>query len=459
MIINEQIDDRLIVQCVDCPATAKAKPAKDGSAKTPMRWRKTADGFRCRRCQSARYVGRSIRLRLLGSAEGETRDKAEMYRALNAASRQSNQFANWLLQKLLAADQLQLAAARELPRNANGKTQVPPVPSLQKQKDGKPWVDWYREATKLFSGCAPSSLVQQAQIVHRYYAKERFAALVAMNRNVRSYVWDGLPVVVNAQAWKLIREEDDKIVLRAQIGPGKSWTLNVFAQGVDLARMRQIADGEVIPGTAIFVRRASQSRSGETKRVRVWYLRISAQVPRTKKRRGKGLEEITLTLGHDADSLLFGSLNEGEDVFEYPAPCLRALIAAHKKLDRQRQIESSFRHQHWSHRKAKRWAVGRTAACERNNAKVKAEIALAAACLTRWCESHDVTAIDYDVTPRGWMEKFPYSALANRIETSLSNAGIALHVFGQNSVGEEISFDDTEQPGFAARKSETEALA
>jgi hypothetical protein len=301
-------------------------------------------------------------------------------------------------------------------------------------------------------------------MVKRCYAKERFAALAAMRQNVRSYVWDGLPVVVHKQAWQLLSMDGGRLVLRIQIGPGKSWTLDVAAHGQHLAWLRQIAAGDVIPGMAMFVRRAREPRPGERKRVRVWYLRISAQVPRPQKRRGPSLREVTLTLGHDASALLYGHLDEGDDVFEYPAPTLRALIAAHKKLDRQRQIDASNRRQHWSKRKARRWAAGRTAACARNQAKIRQELALCAASLVRWCQGHSVTAVDYDVTPRGWMESFPYCALANRIRTSLENAGIALHIAGEPAAGIEVPDapdgpEDETQPAFTGPKCETGDVA
>jgi hypothetical protein len=442
------MSDRVPLNCLACqapyaPKQGGARRAKDGTAKTPPGWRKTADGYRCPTCQAAAYMGRSLRVRILGVADDEPRTLPEMYAALHAASKQSNQFANWYLQQLLAADLAQLAQCR-------GEKKFPPCPDVP---------EWYGQATALFAACAPSSLVQQAQMVKRYYSKERFAALAAMVKNVRSYRWDGLPVVVNAQSWRIVRIESGGIALRAQIGPGPSWRLRIWAEGRHLAWLRQIADGEVTPGAAMFVRRARPPRPGESRGKRVWFLRISAQVPRPQRRRGQSLSERTLRLGHDAQSLLYGALDDADDVFEYPAPALRSLIAAHKKLDRQRQIDASYRRQHWSGRKAKRWAAGRTAACQRNSAKVRAELALCAAALVRWCQAHDVTAVDYDVTPRGWMESFPYRALLERLRTSLENAGIYVHVEGQASEPEIVLADNESQPAFTGPKCETEAPA
>ncbi len=435
---TKTVTETILVQCVDCGAEGKSTAAKSGGARTPKRWRKVAAGFRCQKCQAAQYMGRSIRLRITGPADGEDRTTAQMYQALNAASSASNCFANWLLQQLLAADQLQLAAVSG-EKTKDGKLKIPPLPKLE---------TWYRQATTLFPECAPTSLCQQKQMIERYYGKERFAALVAMNKNVRSYRWDALPVVVHVQSWKLLRIDGDKIVLRAQIGPGKSWTLNVFATGENLLRMRQLADGEVIPGTAMFVRRAREPRPGEAKRVRVWYMRISAQVPRPTKRLARRVTEKTMSLVYDADALLFGSIEGDDDPFEYPAVELRKFVVKFDRLNRARAIDNSYIRQHWSKRKAKRWASDRTAACHKRANQVKAQIELCAATLVRVCESRDVTAVDFDATRRGWLPSFPYAALEQRITTSLENAGIALHVF-----------NTSKQEAFAKPGSETEVVA
>lgn len=425
---DDRTGSRMTVTCIDCAAERQSSVAKDGSAKTPMGWRKIEGGYRCGKCQKKAFVGRSIRLRILRPAANEERDMQAMYRALNAASVESNKFANWYLQRLLAADLLQLAHCEGLPKTS-GKVKLPPAPN----------VEWYREGTRLFPSVAPSSLVQQARMVASYYAKERFAALVAMNRNVRSYRWDGLPVIVNAQAWKLVRIDSDRIVLRAQIGPGKSWHLDVFVEGENLQRMRGIADGAIIPGTAVFVRRARAPRPGEAKRVRVWYLRISAQVPRALRRNSR-IAKSVLTLGYDAESLLYGSVDDSEDAYEYSGYELRKSIVKYERLDRRRQIDASVRREQWSKRKARRWAADRTAACEKRANKTAAEIDLCAAHLTRWCESHGICEVNFDRSPRGFLNTFPYRRLADRIQTSLENAGIAIFFSGDEADESQVAF-------------------
>lgn len=455
---------KITVTCCDCPATASANQAKDGGPKTPLRWKRAEAGFRCPKCHAGQFMPRSIRLAILGPAEGEERDKTAMYEALYLASRDNGHFANYLLQRLLAADILLTEVIRGLPAFESGphkgKLKLPPAPSLIRPAPGKPapaggYLDWYADATKLFPHVAPATLVQQAQMIGRYYAKERFAAAVAMTRNVRSYRWDGLPIVVPAQSWKLLEIENGAIVLRVQIGPGPGWLLRVFAEGKHLALMRQIAAGQVVPGTAMFVRRARAPRPGETKRVRVWYLRISASVPRPATRRGPGFREKTLTLGHDAESLLYGvDADGGDEVFEFPGLELRKSVVKFERLDRRRQIEADYRRAGWSRRKAQRWSADRTAACAKRVEKTKAEIALAAATLSRWCQANAYTAVDYDRTPRGFLDTFPYRALADRIKIALENAGVALHLLGEDP-GDEPPGQET-QVAFAGPGCETE---
>lgn len=199
----------------------------------------------------------------------------------------------------------------------------------------------------------------------------------------------------------------------------------------------------------MFVRRARAPRPGESKRVRVWYLRVSAQVPRPAKRKPRGLTERTLTLGFDAESLLYGTIEGVEEPFIYPGYELRKNIVKFERLDRRRQIDNSLHYEGWSRRKAKRWAQDRTAACDKRLAKIKAELALCAATLVRVCQRHDVTAVDFDTTPRGFLDTFPYAALKQRIKTSLENAGIAAHFLAGNET----------QVAFAGPGSETEVQA
>jgi hypothetical protein len=125
--------------------------------------------------------------------------------------------------------------------------------------------------------------------------------------------------------------------------------------------------------------------------------------------------------------------------------------AEYERLDRRRAIDNGHRRREWSRRKAARWAADRTAACEKRLAKLKAEMALAAASLARWCRKQGVTAVDYDRTPRGFLDTFPYRALLDRITTALENAGIALHVLGDEQ--------DKSQVAFAGPGSETGDMA
>jgi hypothetical protein len=416
---------RVQVQCIECEARTHTKPAKTGALKTPIRWRKVAeDQFRCPKCQAKSYMGRSLRLSILGPGGEETRDKKEMYSALVAASGQSNRFANWLVQRLVAADELQLASVRArlaITGESPEKVKIPPTPK----------VDYYREARTLFPEIDPSGMCQLAQMVIRAYSSERVQCLLAMNRSVRSYRWDDLPVVVPQSRWRLLADEDGKLLVRIKIGPGKSWTLAASAEAQHLRWLRGVLTGDVIPGMAMFVRRARPPRPGETQRVRVWYLRISCQVPRPTKRSLDQPEKLSLR--HEADMLLTGRIagrDDDDSLFQFPALDLRKLIVAHRQRDYLRQIDASHRRFHWSKRKAQRWNNDRTEACRKQAAKVRNELALVAKALAHWCVRRRVGRVEYDVTPKGFCDPFPYHMLIDRIRTTLENEGIELHIHG-----------------------------
>lgn len=259
--------------------------------------------------------------------------------------------------------------------------------------------------------------------------------LRALFRCARSYRWDGLPVPVHNQAWRLERIEEQEIVLRLQVGPGQSWRLGVVAEAVHLTRMRQLASGEAEAGTAWLMRRRRKPRPGETQVRRSWFLRISGLFPRPTSVRGRTHQERTLRLGHDQESLWFGSIDgDPEAVFEYTGFALRKAIVGHDRMDRRRQVDDSLRRGLWSRRKQRRWTQDRSAACARARAKIDAELHLAVTALVRWCRSHRVTAIDYETDDRGFLPHFPYARLAEFLRTACENEGLALHLLTAEEV-------------------------
>jgi hypothetical protein len=390
----------------------KSKLTKDGSGmKTPRGWKKVADGVRCGQCTRAAFVMRSVRLRIIGPHDSEPREAKELWQAMCRASGELADFANGYLQKLMAADP---ALAFDSPDK---------MPAL-------PEVDYYSAAVTAFQNIAPRSLCQAAQAVRSYYVQERFACLAQKNRNVRSYRWDGLPIPVHNQAWRLESIDEKEIVLRLQVGPGKSWTLKVFADGVNLARMRQLLSGEGERGAAVLMRRRRQPRPGETTVRRSWFLKIAGNFPRVEPKRRESHKEITLTLGHDAESLLFGAIEGDEECFEFPGVDVRKMIVGFDRTDAKRQVEASLKWGLWPKRKSKRWAQDRAAQCAKQAKKVEAQVKLAAAALASWCKARGVTSVDYDTADRGFVPHFPWQALRLSIQSALENIGVALHVVG-----------------------------
>lgn len=386
---------------------------KDGTARLPRNWKWATDtDMRCPVCTQANYLPRSLRLRITGCASGSEEEWSEVKSHLNEASWQVACFANWYLQQLLAAD---LAMAPYA-----GK--MPPAPE----------VEWYAEATKLFPAIAPRGLCTAARMVAKYYNERRFEVLVKKKRNVDTYRWDGLPVPVSSQAWKIVAI-DKAILLRIQGAPGKSWLLKVFADGPSLAAMRQIVAGEAEPGAAFFVRRARAPRPGEAKgekRKRSWFLRISGLVPKPSRKNATSTLKV-LTLGHDREALLYGVTDDDNDEpLIVPAQDIREMLAGHRKRDRKRQVDATTWYLAMPARKRRRWAARRTAGCDKQQAKLDYAIKCVASHVAFRCERLGVGEVNYDTTPREWIESFPYRKLRSAITCALEARGIALHVSG-----------------------------
>lgn len=421
-LCGQQPKGKKIKEGVYAPYVPVAR--KDGTARLPRNWKWATDtDMRCPVCTQANYLPRSLRLRIVGCASGSLEELAEVKLHLNEASRQVACFANWYLQQLLAAD---LAMAPY-----EGK--MPPVPE----------VEWYGAATGLFPAIAPRGLCTAARMVLKYYRERRFEVLVQKKRNVDTYRWDGLPVPVSSQAWKLV-EMDKNILLRIQGAPGKSWLLKVFADGPSLAAMRQIVSGEAEAGAAFFVRRARAPRPGEAKgekRKRSWFLRISALVPKPARTNSKRKLKV-MTLGHDREALLYGvSDDDSDDPLIVPGKDIREMVAGHQKRDRKRQIDATTWYRAMPARKRRRWAARRTAGCAKQQAKLTYAIKCVASHVAWRCERLGVGEVNYDTTPRDWIASFPYRQLRFALTCALEARGIALYISGADDAGDA---EDTE---------------
>lgn len=408
------------------------KLLKTGELAAPRGWKRSGAGLRCPACTQANYLNRSIRVRLVNMANDDWSEFAACRQHLAAASGQVAQFSNWLLQQLLAAD---LAMA---PYAGN---ELPPCPKI----------DYYDEATRLFPAIAPRGLCTAAQMVTSYYRERRFAVLVAKQRNVDTYRWDGLPVPVSNQAWKIVSIDAAGILLRIQGAAGKSWLIKAYADGINWQRMKQLFAGEAEGGAAFFVRRARKPQPGEPRgatRKRSWFLRISARVPKPSFRKSRGVALKVLTLGHDAESLLFGVTDDpADEPLELPALDLRTQVAGHIKRDAKRQIDATTWYRQMPARKRRRWAARRRAACDKANAKVAYTIKCVAAELARMCEARGIGEVNYDTTDRGFLPRFPYFKLRSAIACALENAGIMLHVTGAAGADEDETNDPPETNG------------
>jgi hypothetical protein len=402
-------DTQPMAKCSVCGREQKTKPNKAGGLKVPRGWRNLPAGLACGDCAREAYYTRAFRVEIRGLAEGEDREYADFRKALSAASKASARYGNWLVQQLYAQD---LAAGPRLEKTKDGKEKLPPCPS----------VDAYRP--ELFPELSGGCISGLSQMVKAWYSARRFDALVRLNRSVENYRFGYLPVEVRKQDWSLRQTEDDKLAVRCGITPGKSWLVKIYADGTNYSRLRAIQAGAAIALSLKVIRAGKRLADGRP--VKSWFFRISAMFPRTAPRQSH--QEITLMLGHDRGSLLFGSLEGSDEVFEFPGVALRKIIVGGDKSDKRFQQEQSMQRGLWSKRKSKRWGRDRTAMSESRQRKIKKQIELVASSLARWCLSHGVTSVDYETKDQGFICHFPWCALRDSIANALEPLNIGLHV-------------------------------
>lgn len=411
----------LTVTC-PCGKTAKARPNKDGAPKVPKTWRRINDVLTCRDCAKKNYYTRAIRVEIRGVAPGEERTTNEFRQTLSKASSAAARFGNWYIQRLYAAD---LACAPTLEKTKDGKTKLPPMPD----------VDYYREAVKAFPELSGGGISGLAQMVKQWYGARRFDALIALNRSVESYRFGYLPVEVRKQDWKLLRDAEGKLTIRCSVNPGRSWTVSVYADVRGRSQLEQIEHGEAIPLACKIVRATKQPVAGSGAPPRkAWFFRISAMFPRKPRRQSH--QEVTLTLGHDAEYLLFGAIDGSDEerhVYQSPGVTLKQLIVGGDKSDRAHQQEWSAARGIWSRRKVARWSKDRTRMCENRRRKIGKLIELEAAKLARWCVRSKVTSVDYETADRGFVPHFPWRQLRDKIAFALERESIGFAAIGSTN--------------------------
>lgn len=413
--------------CCGCSREQKAKPNRDGAPKCPRGWKAVGDGLLCRECKAERFFIRAVRMKIVGvhpsdGGKQAAREMPELRAALSAAAKASARFGNWYVQRLFAAD----LAVAPLEKTKDNKSKLPPCPEIE---------GWYREAVAMFPDLSGGCLSGLSRSVRAWYSSRRWDALIGLSRSVESYRFGYLPVHVREQETRVEVDADGKYVLRISITPGQSWALSIYVDGRNLAYLRKIMAGDATKLAAKIVRRSGATLPGQPPK-KAWYAQVSAMFPRTLGRRASH-QEITLTLGHDPGCLLFGTLEGSDDVFEFPGVALKNTIVGGDKTDRALQQEHSLARGVWSKRKLSRWQRDRSEQSRSRQRKIKSQLQLAAAALARWCLAHDVTSVDYDTAPRGFVPHCPYRELRDALTHALEPHGIGLHVLEPAEVGDD----------------------
>lgn len=421
----------ILATCSGCGRQVKAKLATDGETlKLPRGWRRIGGEMLCNDqgrgetkksgCISRRYYVRSFRAQITGMAATEARTWEECRRAMAESARMSAAYGNWFTRELFAHDPAAATPPAEWPRTKDGKPKLPPLPV----------VNGYRP--DLFPRLSGATISALAQMVRGWYSERRFEMFVALDRSIENYRFGFLPIEVRAADWKIKQAGDRYEFHGLTLAPGKSWAVSVYCDPRNLAHLKACANGTAEALALKVVRRTKQPIPGTNgKPTRAWFCRVSVLLPRTPRRASHA--ETTLTLGHDAESLLYGSLEDGSE-FEYPGWDVRKMIVGGDKADRKRQQQDSLYRGVMPRRKLKRWRQDRTRASESRARKIDYQVHCAAAALVRWCRSRGVTSVDYEITDRGFVSHFPWRKLRDYIACGLEAADIALHVVGQESI-------------------------
>lgn len=431
---------KVMVRCSLCDRERAVKPKKDGEGKLPVGWHaKSPSEPVCETCWAARYIVRAVTIPVghVVPAEGETVEAA--WKAFRDACRQvwraSVRIANWAVTQLTAAD-------GELWKwGGPGEGKMPSKPDIYLYGLGKPWDAWGVDAA------SASSLLRAAE---NAYVTDRLAVRLG-KRAARSYT--SMPYPVRADSVTLSVGENGEPYVHFRLG-GRRWT-------VQLKRgpgwVKAVASHKLLceePWRAGEIKIIDKGRDPPAIALVGW-LDKKPLGPRADKlltlQTDKSAFWTAMLQGRDqpwvlnADHIqrqnakhackMAGMRHRRHPLWQgmLPPESLRAAIEEYDRR-RQRLAEDGKKEKRRPAAAAKDMAALRESWASHHNDTLKTWCNQAVSMLVGWAKRNGVARIVYDDSEQGYMPRFPWSMLREKLEQSCSLHNID---FERRSAGED----------------------
>lgn len=377
----------------------------------PRGWKRLGDKTLCQDCLHARYVLRAVTFPVSGPIGAEW---SELREALKKAWGQTTRLANWLLDQYYARDARRTPDLEKLPKWT--------APYL------------YPEARSAMPDVPPTTIVAVDHSVAGKYRSQRYELLWLNRRTLANHRYP-VPLPIGNQNWRpewyrVNGEQSDPLpavwcqvagtpfLLRLRGGKG-------FRR--QLAGFRQLAAGEAIRGDLTLYRVPARSGSGgrtgasEAGQRYDVMAKLVGWFPRAERIKPDG--ERFLSLRTDADSLLYGVLQDREEPWIVHADRARDWVHQHQRWLARMADDSKH-----ERRKPKRRRKLALAAYDQRGAKYAARIKSFVQECCSWvvgfAARNGVTRVKYDDSEQGWCDGFPFAMLRERLAVKCDEAGI-----------------------------------
>lgn len=340
------------------------------------------------------HILRAITFTVISPLDG---DWKELREALKLAWRESTCLANWAVTELAKADVIRKPGDTKIPK-------MPPIYLYGLAKSGQypGWAHW--DGGKSAAQCILRNVEQN-------YRERRIDVIWRRSASLPSYRYPH-PYPIHNDLWTATLEQGVPVV-ELPIG-GRRWRLRLKGGPMyhrQLRSLTQIVSGEAKQCEAAIFQRGEDLR-----------LKLVAWFPREASQAG----EHVMVVRTDPNAMLVAEIDgDSKNPFIINRDDIKRRVAVHN-IWRQRMSEDLKYEKRWpqKHRRGMREALEKR--CEKQNNFLDNVCHQLSACLANYAARRKVGEVIFDQDCKSYVESFPWSKFAQRLQYKLDALGIQL---------------------------------
>lgn len=378
---------RCLMECHSCHTTPKKE-----SSRLPRGWKRLGGSVYCKACWTDLYCLRAIVMRVASPKGHSWQELRDMLKEQWIAH---TKLANWCTTECYV---------RDVRRNGEEKMPGWKAPYL------------YPEARELFPAISPQAVASALNNYQAKYREQRYDVIWTSNAVLATYRYPQ-PLVCHNQAWVATIDEDDRPCVSVRIGDGR-WNFHLIGghrYRRQLASFRKIVSGEAVQGDLQIYRRRHNGPNGDgkdrdatQKRAYDICIKMVAWLPKQADRNRSG----TLLVRTDSDSLLVALNTKDERLWVVNADQAKRWVAEHR-----RRLQRLSDDQKAEQRPVASFSDRRGDYARKFGRRMDSLVKETAHQLVQFADRRCFVEIRYDDTDQRFVDRFPYHALKDRVET------------------------------------------